>query len=444
MHKPILPIQVSNTAPAAPRHNNGPDDGGARFNQALTREIDQRNKPAPAAAKPNGPAKPAQPQSQQAQQGDKAGAPKKAGAEPARVAKEKPAGKDGAAEDSAAQAAAAAVGHNPVVDMLALVASFNQPGATAAPADAAATDPLLAGSARLPGLDAKFAAAAATAGIDKLAAAGAALLEGGTDGGAPAAVPGVFNQLLVQQAGGARDGVKADSADGNHLPGVEKAALGKDFAQPDRPLDAAATAAAAKAVPDPAQFANLRARDAAPDAGLVDVPVSAPAAAPVQQASLALTQAANGVGAGDKIAARVGSQGWDNQVAQKVVWMVAGKEQSASLTLNPPDLGPMQVVLNVTNDLATVTFSSATPEVRQALEDAMPKLREMMSESGIALGNASVNDGSAQRQAQDEAAGRQARGNGRADSASGSAAEAKAAERPARTGELPGLVDTFA
>jgi flagellar hook-length control protein FliK len=91
--------------------------------------------------------------------------------------------------------------------------------------------------------------------------------------------------------------------------------------------------------------------------------------------------------------------------------------------------------------------------VRQALEDAMPKLREMMSESGIELGNASVNDGSAQQQqqAQQDASARAGRGNGNGNGrvenvASGSAAEAEAkqAARPVRSGELPGLVDTFA
>jgi flagellar hook-length control protein FliK len=51
----------------------------------------------------------------------------------------------------------------------------------------------------------------------------------------------------------------------------------------------------------------------------------------------------------------------------------------------------VQVVLNVNNDQATVAFSSATPEVREALENAMPRLREMLSDAGVTLGQASVN-----------------------------------------------------
>ena len=441
MQKPILPIQISGASQAPARAKNSQPDGGAQFNQTLNREIEQRKAPPPPAppAKQNGPAKP-----QQASTHDKAGAPKKTEAAPVRVAKEK-SGKDGAVEDSAAaQAGAAAAATNPVVDMLALVASFNNLTSTVAPAAAAATeaDPLLAGSGA-PVVDAKFAAVAATAGLEQLAATGVALLEGATDGEAPIAMPAMFKDVMA-----GLDGAKRAAPAAADPLGQEKSLLGKDTAAANRPGEAVR----GKDLPEPALFATVRGREVpGPDPVPKELQVAAPVSAPVQQASLALVNGANGVGAGDKIPARVGTPAWDNQVGQKIVWMVAGKEQSASLTLNPPDMGPMQVVLSVTNDHATVTFSSATPEVRQALEDAMPKLREMMSESGIALGNASVNDGAAQQQqqAQDQGNGR----NGRAGAtgpvenvASGSAAEAeaKAAARPARTGELPGLVDTFA
>jgi flagellar hook-length control protein FliK len=120
--------------------------------------------------------------------------------------------------------------------------------------------------------------------------------------------------------------------------------------------------------------------------------------------------------ASDHIPAPLGSTAWDNQVSQKVVWMVGGADQTASLTLNPPDLGPVQVVLNVNNDQATVAFSSATPEVRAALENAMPRLREMLSDAGVTLGQASVNANMPdQRQAntsQGQGGDSQGRGNG--------------------------------
>ena len=98
-----------------------------------------------------------------------------------------------------------------------------------------------------------------------------------------------------------------------------------------------------------------------------------PAATALTQQAIANTQALP-INPGKPSHHSVGSTGWDQAVGQKVVWMVAGGQQSASLTLNPPDFGPMQVVLNVTNSHATVTFSAAQPEVRQALESALPRL----------------------------------------------------------------------
>ncbi|HSY30292.1 MAG TPA: flagellar hook-length control protein FliK, partial [Burkholderiaceae bacterium] len=145
---------------------------------------------------------------------------------------------------------------------------------------------------------------------------------------------------------------------------------------------------------------------------------------------------------GDKLTPQVGSPGWDQSVGQKVVWMVAGGQQSASLTLNPPDLGPMQVVLNVTNSHATVTFTASQPEVRQALENAMPKLREMLGDAGIQLGQASINSGSAQQQ------NNSSQQTAQNSSQSGNTVDAIdtpiSPTRAAATSNGLGLVDTFA
>lgn len=97
--------------------------------------------------------------------------------------------------------------------------------------------------------------------------------------------------------------------------------------------------------------------------------------------------------AADKLTPQVGTSGWDQAVGQKVVWMAAGAQSSASLTLNPPDLGPLQVALTIVNNQASVSFTAAQPEVRQALEAALPKLREMLGDAGIQMGQASVNAG---------------------------------------------------
>lgn len=112
---------------------------------------------------------------------------------------------------------------------------------------------------------------------------------------------------------------------------------------------------------------------------------------PMQQATNRLNGAS--MAAPEALAPQVGTPAWDQAVGQKVVWMVSGAQQSASLTLNPPELGPMQIVLNVSNSQANATFVAAQPEVRQALEATLPRLREMLEGAGIQLGQTNINAG---------------------------------------------------
>jgi flagellar hook-length control protein FliK len=112
-----------------------------------------------------------------------------------------------------------------------------------------------------------------------------------------------------------------------------------------------------------------------------------------------LSEAATSANASNQLSAQVGTPDWNQALSQRVVWMVHGGEQSATLSLNPPDLGPLQVVLNVSNSQANATFITAQPEVKQALEAAMPRLEAMLAGAGIQLGQANVQSGnSGQRQ----------------------------------------------
>lgn len=83
---------------------------------------------------------------------------------------------------------------------------------------------------------------------------------------------------------------------------------------------------------------------------------------------------------------------WGDEFNQKITWLSNQKEQTAELHLNPPELGPMDVVLKVSGDQATALFTSPHAAVREAVEQALPKLREMLAGSGIMLGNATVSD----------------------------------------------------
>lgn len=97
---------------------------------------------------------------------------------------------------------------------------------------------------------------------------------------------------------------------------------------------------------------------------------------------------------------RVGEPGWDHALGDKLVWMSGQGRQVAQLHLNPPELGPLQITLMLSQGEAKAEFVSAHSLVRDAIEAAMPKLREMLADNGIALGNASVGADSFQNQAQ--------------------------------------------
>ena len=91
-----------------------------------------------------------------------------------------------------------------------------------------------------------------------------------------------------------------------------------------------------------------------------------------------------------QVEAPVGGPGWGTEVGQRVVWMVNEKQQIAELHVNPPDLGPLDIKLTIDDHQTTAVFTSPHSSVREALESALPRLREVLAESGINLGNASV------------------------------------------------------
>ncbi len=122
-----------------------------------------------------------------------------------------------------------------------------------------------------------------------------------------------------------------------------------------------------------------------------------------------------------------------------MVLLVGRNEQRAELTLTPPSLGKVDVTLTVSGDQTSALFVSANPTVREALEQALPRLRDMLAEAGVQLGQAQVSAGSSQgdgHQEQQRAAG--------AGSGGGRAPTDNAATATHWVRRSDGLIDTFA
>ncbi|MDT0593814.1 flagellar hook-length control protein FliK [Glaciecola petra] len=86
------------------------------------------------------------------------------------------------------------------------------------------------------------------------------------------------------------------------------------------------------------------------------------------------------------------------QLAEKVRWMVNAKNATAEIRLDPPDLGGMQIKVNLSGDSAQVNFSVQSNAAKEALDQAVPRLRDMLQEQGIELGESSVEQGNDQQQ----------------------------------------------
>ncbi|HEX5364171.1 MAG TPA: flagellar hook-length control protein FliK [Gallionella sp.] len=134
------------------------------------------------------------------------------------------------------------------------------------------------------------------------------------------------------------------------------------------------------------------------------------AASTISQATLAaMTGTSIGnqpAGPAQTIATPLGSAAWGDDFSQKVSWMITQKNQVAELHLNPPNLGPLDVVIKITDNQATALFTSPHAMVRDAVESALPKLRELLADNGIMLGNATVGDQSPREREAGEFSGR--------------------------------------
>jgi flagellar hook-length control protein FliK len=133
---------------------------------------------------------------------------------------------------------------------------------------------------------------------------------------------------------------------------------------------------------------------------------------------------------------------WADEFSQKITWLASsGKDQTAELHLNPPQLGPVDVVIKVSGDQATALFTSPHAAVRDVIEQAMPRLRDMLADNGIMLGNATVSD-QAPRDPNQSGAQRPTSSTG--NDIRDTAAAGNSAPRVSPISRHNGIVDTFA
>lgn len=115
-----------------------------------------------------------------------------------------------------------------------------------------------------------------------------------------------------------------------------------------------------------------------------------------------------------------------DELAEKVNMMMSKNLKNIDIRLDPPELGRMHIRMNMNGDSGTtVHFTVASQHARDALEHTMPRLREMLHQQGVQLGETSVQQ---QNSGQQYAAGRQQNGGDHSGPGIGAAPDTEAGE----------------
>ena len=88
---------------------------------------------------------------------------------------------------------------------------------------------------------------------------------------------------------------------------------------------------------------------------------------------------------------------WNQQFSEQIQWLGSQNIKAASIKLNPVELGPVEINIKINQETASIQFNSHSGQVRELIEQALPRLKEMMNEQGIQLANVDVQDNSAQQ-----------------------------------------------
>ncbi|NUU35750.1 flagellar hook-length control protein FliK [Pseudomonas sp. C2B4] len=114
--------------------------------------------------------------------------------------------------------------------------------------------------------------------------------------------------------------------------------------------------------------------------------------------------------------------GWTEEVVNRVMYLSSANLKAADIQLQPAELGRLDIRVNMVPDQQTqVTFMSAHPSVREALDGQMHRLRDMFAQQGMGQVDVNVSDQSrgsqqGQEQAQQNQSGRTSARGGRLDS----------------------------
>lgn len=108
---------------------------------------------------------------------------------------------------------------------------------------------------------------------------------------------------------------------------------------------------------------------------------------------------------------KVNTPAWNNALGERAIMIAAQNTRVAEIRLDPPELGSLNIRVNINQDQVSLNFTSPHAHVRDAVEQSLPRLREMFAEQGLALQDSSVSDQSADQQRREQFADGDSSGN---------------------------------
>jgi len=258
-------------------------------------------------------------------------------------------------------------------------------------------------------------------------------------------------QPVQTERGGAKPGAATPA---NHSLGIQEADMNDNDKSPATHAQASVKTGAPALTP--AQLAMLQSVNRIhASGGDASNPAHADSAMLSMAASLsALTSSAGGQPATVTQSAQAAipvplqSPQWTGEFGRQFINLTqsiqGGGSHTAKLRLDPPNLGPLQISININDNVAHAIFVSPHAVVRQAVQNALPQLQQQLAQAGISLGQTSVSDQGSSREAfGDSPSSGQRRSSGQSVAGIGAAASAST-PAPVRRSQTPdALVDTF-
>jgi flagellar hook-length control protein FliK len=93
-----------------------------------------------------------------------------------------------------------------------------------------------------------------------------------------------------------------------------------------------------------------------------------------------------------KLSVPFNQSGWGENLGRQLSLLLAKNMDSAQIQLDPPELGPLVVKIQINQDQVSLQFTSGHAVVREALEQSSQRLQQMFNDEGLELMDVGVFD----------------------------------------------------